>query len=63
LHGNGNGKNEIEKPMDNPPRFFATIPSSYVVLMAADKQVQAIQEATVLQSRDYTRAGMNASIL
>jgi hypothetical protein len=31
--------------------------------MEADKQVQEIQEATVLRSRDYTKDGMKASIL
>jgi hypothetical protein len=46
--------------MDNPPCFSATFHPSYVVRMAADKQVQAIQEATVLRSRDYKKNGMKA---
>jgi hypothetical protein len=49
--------------MDNPLCFSATIPSSYVVIMAADKQVQAVQEAAVLRSRDYTKDGMKAPIV
>jgi hypothetical protein len=48
--------------MDNPPCFSATFHPSYVVRLAADKQVQAVQEATVLRSRDYTKAGMKAQI-
>jgi hypothetical protein len=44
--------------MDNPPCFSATFRPSYVVRLAADKQVQAVQEATVLRSRDYTKAGI-----
>jgi hypothetical protein len=46
--------------VDNPSCFSATILSAYVVPMAADKQVQEIQEATVLRSRDYTKDGMKA---
>jgi hypothetical protein len=49
--------------MDNPLCFSATIPPSYVVIMAADKQIQAVQEATVLRSRDYTKDGMKAPIV
>lgn len=48
--------------MDNPPCFSATIHPSYIVPVAADKQVQAVQEATVLRSRYYTKAGMKARI-
>jgi hypothetical protein len=46
--------------MDNPLSFFATIGPSYAIPMAADKQIPAIQEATVLQSRHYKKAGVKA---
>jgi hypothetical protein len=62
LYGNGNGKDKIDKHMDNPPCFSATFPPSYVVPVAVDKQIQAVQESAVLRSRDYTKAGMKASI-
>jgi hypothetical protein len=48
--------------MDNPACFSATFHPSYVVRVAADKQVQAVQEAAVLRSRDYTEDGVKAQI-
>jgi len=62
-NGNGNRKVKIDDHMDNPLCFSATIRPSYVVIMAADKQIQAVQEATVLRSRDYTKDGMKATIV
>jgi hypothetical protein len=56
--GNDNGKDQVDKHLDNPPCFSATIHSTYLIPMAADKQIQAVQEATVLQSGDYTKDGM-----
>jgi hypothetical protein len=61
-NGNGNAKDKIRINLDNSPSFSATIHSSYVVSMAADKQIQAVQEATVLRSRHYTKAGMRSGI-
>jgi hypothetical protein len=49
--------------MDNPLSFSATIGPSYAIPMAADKQIPAIQKATVLQSRNYTKADVKAEIL
>jgi hypothetical protein len=49
--------------MDHPDSFSAIIRPSYLVHMATDKQVQAVQETTVLRSRYYTKAGMKAQML
>jgi hypothetical protein len=47
-NGNGNGKDKIQCRMDNPPSFSAAVRPSYFITMAEDKQIQAVQEATVL---------------
>src|ERR687898_360074 len=59
---NADSKDEIDNRMDNPLSFSATIGPSYAIRMAADKQIPAIQKATVLQSRHYTKAGVKADI-
>ena len=53
-------KTKLTSIVDNPPCFSATIHSTYLIPMAADKQIQEIQEATVLQSGDYAKDGMRA---
>jgi hypothetical protein len=59
---NSSDKDKNHSYMDHPPSFSVTIHYSYAVPMAADRQIQEVQEATVLQSRDYTKDGVKVQI-
>jgi hypothetical protein len=47
-NANENGQAKIDNRLDNPARFCATFHPPYFLAMEADKEILAVQSATIL---------------